>query len=236
MNKKVSKKQEFDHFNSIAQEWWLPNGKFRILHQITNLRIKYIINKFANKDIRNLDILDLGCGGGLTCEPLSRLKANVTGIDFVKKNIDVAKEHAKKSKLEIDYIYSDLEKFKIDKKYDLILALEILEHLDDWENAINNIKKNLKPNGKIIFSTINRTNLSRLFAIFIAENILKWIPKNTHSYDKFITPKELKDALTNNNFKIENLTGMNFNPFTNEWKLSPNNYSINYFCTAKIKN
>ena len=172
MIKKNSKEQEFKNFEDLSQEWWNPKGKFKILHQILPLRIRYILDNIDKNNISNLTILDLGCGGGLTCEPLSRLKANVTGIDFVKKNIDVAKEHAKESKLKIDYIYSDLEKFKIDKKYDLILALEILEHLDDWENAINNIKKNLKPNGKIIFSTINRTNLSRLFAIFIAENIL----------------------------------------------------------------
>ena len=115
MNKKASKKQEFDHFNSIAHEWWLPNGKFRILHQITNLRIRYIIDNFENKNITNLDILDLGCGGGLICEPLSRLKANVTGIDFVKRNIEVAKNHAQQSKLQINYIYSDLDNLNIKK-------------------------------------------------------------------------------------------------------------------------
>ena len=234
MSKKISKKDEFDHFTSIAKEWWIPEGKFKTLHQIIPLRIEYILKSLNRSDISNLEILDIGCGGGLTCEPLARLNANVTGIDFVKQNINEAKSHAKISKLKINYIHSDIEIIKIEKKYDLILMLEVIEHLDNWDKIISKFKKNLKPTGKIIFSTINRTQLSKIFAIFFAENIFKWIPKNTHNYDKLITPDELKKALNENNFTIENLMGMNFNPISREWSLNKNLHPINYFCTAKL--
>ena len=232
MNKKTSKNQEFDHFTAIAKEWWKPRGKFKILHQILPTRMEYILQNIEKKKTKKLDILDLGCGGGLTCEPLARLNANVTGIDFVRENIEIAKDHANKSNLKINYILNDINSINLKKKYDLILMLEIIEHLDEWEILISKIKKNLKPKGRIIFSTINRTQISKIFAIFLAENILKWVPKKTHNYSKLVTTEELKKTLIKNNFKIKNITGMNFNPVTNEWKLNKNVFPINYFCTA----
>ena len=185
------------------------------------------------KKIKDLEILDLGCGGGLTCEPLARLKAKVTGVDFVQQNIEVAKNHAIISELKINYIHDDIDSIKIKKKYDIILLLEILEHLDNWRSLIPKIKNILKPNGLLIISSINKTSLSKIFAIFLAENILKWVPKNTHDYDKFITPNELSNILYENNFNILDTTGMNFNPFSRQWKLNNNIYPINYFCTAR---
>ena len=232
MSKKTSKKQEFDHFSKLAAEWWKKDGEFKILHQIMPLRIQYILDNI--KKIENLDILDLGCGGGLTCEPLSRLKANVTGIDFIKENINIAKKHALKSNLNIKYIHADLEALNIKKKYDLILMLEVIEHIDNWEQYISQIKKNLRPNGSIIFSSINKTQLSKFFAIYVAENLLNWIPKNTHNFNKLVSPKKLEKILIQNNFIIKNITGMNFNPFTRQWTLIKNVYPINYFCTATI--
>tara|TARA_B110001454_G_C12584666_1_gene377575 strand:- start:23 stop:730 length:708 start_codon:yes stop_codon:yes gene_type:complete len=234
MSKKTSKNQEFDHFTSIADEWWKPKGKFKILHQIIPIRIKYILQNIEKKKIKKLDILDLGCGGGLTCEPLARLNANVTGIDFVKENIEIAKNHAIQSELMINYIHSDINSINLKKKYDLILMLEIIEHLDEWDVLISKIKKNLKPKGTIILSTINRTQVSKIFAIFLAENILKWIPKKTHDYNKLITPQELKTTLIKNGFKIKNIMGMNLNPLTKEWILNKNLILINYFCTARL--
>jgi 2-polyprenyl-6-hydroxyphenyl methylase/3-demethylubiquinone-9 3-methyltransferase len=231
---KITKNQEFDHFSSIANEWWKPEGKFKILHQVIPLRIEYILHNIEKKKMSNLDILDLGCGGGLTCEPLARLKANVTGIDFVKKNIQIARNHAIESDLRINYIHDDIDTISIKKKYDLILMLEIIEHLDNWKSLIVKFKKNLKPKGIIILSTINRTRLSKIFAIFMAENIFKWIPKNTHNYDKLITPDELKIALRKNNFIIKNITGMNLHPITKQWILNESLFPINYFCTAKL--
>lgn len=234
MIKKTSKIQEYKKFKKIALEWWKPKGKFKILHEILPIRIEYIKSNIKKKSIENLDILDLGCGGGLTCEPLAKLKAKVTGVDFIKENIEVAKNHAKLSNLEINYMIQDLDKINIKTKYDVILILEVIEHLDDWEKLILNIKKNLKPKGKIIISTINKNYLSKIFAIYVAENILKWIPKNTHDYQKLVNPKNLKEFLMKNGFAIENVTGMNFNPLANKWKLSKKNFSINYFCTATL--
>jgi 2-polyprenyl-6-hydroxyphenyl methylase/3-demethylubiquinone-9 3-methyltransferase len=234
MNKKLLNNQEFRHFSAIAQEWWLPNGKFGILHKILPVRISYILDNINLKKVKNIEILDLGCGGGLTCEPLARLGANVTGVDFVKENIDVAKKHAFNSNLKIKYIHSDLYFFNTRKKYDIILLLEVLEHLDDWGDLIKKISKNLKPNGKLIISTINKTIFSKFFGIFFAEHILKWIPKNTHHYDKLINPKELKKTLIKNNFKIKNLVGMNYNLLSREWYLDDNFKEINYFCAAQL--
>ena len=234
MSKKNSKKQEFDNFSQIASEWWEIKGKFKILHQILPIRIQYILDNIENKIDKNIDILDLGCGGGLTCEPLARLGANITGIDFIKENIEIAKKHACKSQLDITYIHQDLDKLQLDKKFDLILILEVLEHLDDWSLIIRKIKRNLKPRGKIIISTINRTKLAKIFGIYVAENILKWVPKNTHDYNKLIKPTELKDILSQNNFTIKNLMGMNYNLIERNWYLSKEIYPINYFCTAEM--
>ena len=233
MTKKISKDQEFNHFSNIAKEWWAPEGKFKVLHEILPIRIDYILNNFK-KNIQDLDILDLGCGGGLTCEPLAKLGGNITGIDFVKENIDIAKKHSIKSKLKIKYIHADIDLIKIKKKFDLILILEVLEHLENWEEFIKKLKKNLKPKGVVIISTINRTQFAKYFGIFLAENILKWIPKNTHDYKKFIKPDDLKKILKKNKYEFKNLEGMNYNPLLREWSLSKTIYPINYFCTAKL--
>ena len=228
-----SKNEEFSLFNQLSDEWWNENGKFKILHQIKINRITYILDQINNKDIKNLKILDVGCGGGIICEPLARLGAKVTGIDFAPNNIKVAKIHSNKNKLKIKYIYKDIEKSKIDEKFDVILMFEVLEHLDNWKKTIKNIKKNLNKNGIIIISTINRNLLSKLFAINVAENILRWIPKGTHDYNKLIKPEELKLTLKKESFHFENIKGLVYDPFNGEWKLSEN-YTINYFCTASI--
>ena len=230
-----SKNEEFAFFNHLSDEWWNENGKFKTLHQIKSHRITYILDQIKNRDIKNLKILDVGCGGGIVCEPLARLGAKVTGIDFAPNNIKAAKIHSEKNKLKINYICKDIEKSKLDEKFDIILMFEVLEHLDNWKKTIKNIKKNLNRNGKIIISTINRNLLSKLFAINIAENILHWIPKGTHDYNKLIKPEELKITLSKENFYFDNIMGLFFDPLNREWKLSKN-YMINYFCTAKLIN
>ena len=231
MTKKISKNQEFNHFTNIAKEWWIPEGKFKILHEILPIRIEYILDNF-NKDIKNLDILDLGCGGGLTCEPLAKLGGNITGLDFVKENVEIAKKHSIKSKLKIKYIHADIDIIKIKQKFDLILVLEVLEHLQNWENFIKKLKKNLKPNGVLIISTINKTQFAKYLGIFVAENILNWIPKNTHDYNKFIKTEELANVLKKENFTIKNFTGLVYNPINDKWTLRKKNKMINYFCSA----
>ena len=230
-----SKNEEFAFFNQLSDEWWNENGKFKILHQIKSHRMSYILDQINNRNIRNLKILDVGCGGGIICEPLARLGAKVTGIDFAPNNIIAAKIHSKKNKLKINYINKDIEKSKLDEKFDIILMFEVLEHLDNWKKTIKNIKKNLNKNGLIIISTINRNLLSKLFAINIAENILHWIPKGTHDYNKLIKPEELKKILLKEKFNFKNIKGLVFDPLNMEWRLSKN-YMINYFCTASLIN
>ena len=243
MINKTNNKQEFNHFHDLSEEWWLPNGKFKTLHSITPLRIKYIKNNIGlpiennihnNEILKDIDILDLGCGGGLVCEPLARLGAKITGIDFVKENIEIAKKHAKTSSLKIEYMTQNISSINLKNKFEVILVLEVIEHIYNWENVfIKIIKKYLKPNGKIIFSTINRTALSKIFAIFFAENILKWIPKKTHQHDKFVKPEELINFLERSGMQVTDTTGLFFNPLTREWVFNKQLTHINYFCTAK---
>ena len=222
--------KEHDLFKSLSEEWWNENGKFKILHKIRPIRVKYILDQMNKKKLKNLDILDLGCGGGLVSESLSRLGANVTGIDFVKNNIEVAKQHSYKKKLKINYKYANIETLKIKKKYDLIIMYEILEHLDNWEYFLINISKNLKSKGILVISTINRNILSKFATIYLAENVLRWIPRGTHTYEKYIKPQEITNCLESKNFILKSLKGLVYNPIDMDWKLS-NNTNINYFCT-----
>ena len=229
-----SKLSEFEHFTKLADQWWSESGKFKILHDLQPLRVQYVIDQIWPKKINKLKILDLGCGGGLVCEPLAKLGANVTGVDFVKQNIEAAKFHAMKNKLKINYIHKDVNDIKLKSSYDVIIAYEVLEHLKDWPDLIKKIKTLLKANGKLIISTINRNFFSKIIAIYFAEKILKWIPEDTHDYNKFIKPKELETVLQRENFKVNNFTGLVFNPIENIWKLNSNKTKINYFCSAKL--
>ena len=235
-NKKFDKskinKAEYELFDSLSAEWWDENGKFKVLHQIRPIRIQYILNQLKDLDLKNTKILDLGCGGGLVSESLSRLGAKVTGIDFVGNNINIAKHHSIKSKLKIDYIHGDIEKIKMNKKFDLIIMFEILEHVNNWKKLLLKIDKNLKKDGKIIISTINRNLISKFTTIYLAESILKWIPKGTHRFEKFIKPKEIEVCLKKNHYALENIKGLEFNPLNYSWMLSENT-KVNYFCTFK---
>jgi len=233
-------KKEIEKFSKIAAEWWDPNGKFKPLHKFNPVRIKYIkdniIKKFnlnsSNKPLKTINILDIGCGGGLLSEPMSRLGASVVGIDASKKNIEVAKFHAKKNKLKINYICASPEILKIQKKFDVILGMEIVEHVEDINFFIKKSSELLKKNGLMFIATLNKTLKSYMFAIVGAEYILKWLPIGTHDWNKFIKPDELIKITKINNLKLEKLDGMNFDLLTNEWNLSSNN-SVNYI--AKFK-
>ena len=235
-------KKEIEKFSKIAAEWWNPNGKFKPLHKFNPIRIKYIkdniIRKFnlnsSNKPLKTINILDIGCGGGLLSEPMSRLGANVVGIDASKKNIEVAKFHAKKNKLKINYICASPEILKIQKKFDVILSMEIVEHVEDINFFIKKSSELLKKNGLMFIATLNKTLKSYMFAIVGAEYILKWLPIGTHDWNKFIKPDELIKITKVNNLKLEKLDGMNFDLLTNEWNLSSNN-SVNYIAKF-IKN
>ena len=231
--KNEKKNTEFEHFSSLANDWWSKNGKFKILHEIQPLRIKYILETLNKKNLNNTTVLDIGCGGGLVSEGLSKIGATVTGIDFIKENIKVAKMHAKKNNLEIDYFVKDFEKEKITSKYDVIIILEVLEHLNNWEEFIKKIKLSLNKNGTLIISTINRNLVSKFLTLDIGENLLKLIPLNTHTFYKFIKPEELEQVLSYNSFENIKFKGLTYNALKLKWKLSENT-KINYFCSCKF--
>ena len=228
-------KKEIEKFSKMAAEWWDPSGKFKPLHKFNPIRIRYIkeniINSFKlkskKKPLDNINILDIGCGGGLLSEPMRRLGANVTGIDASSKNINIAKLHAKKNKLKINYLCSSPEKLKIQKKFDVILNMEIVEHVEDINFFINSCSKLLKKNGLMFVATLNKTLKSYLFAIIGAEYVLRWLPIGTHDWEKFVKPEDLKKILNKNNLKLEKLDGMNFNIINDEWSVSRDT-SINY--------
>jgi len=228
-------KEEIEKFSKIAEEWWNPTGKFKPLHKFNPIRISYIkeniINSFKlknlDKPLKDLKILDIGCGGGLLSEPMCRLGADVTGIDASEKNIQVAKLHAKKSNLNIKYLSTSPENFKTDTKFDVILNMEIIEHVEDVEFFLESCSSLLRKEGIMFIATINKTLKSYLFAIVGAEYILKWLPIGTHEWDKFVNPQDLINISKKYKLNLENLDGMKFNIFKNEWSLSSDK-SINY--------
>ena len=235
-------KKEIEKFSQIATEWWNPNGKFKPLHKFNPIRIKYIkeniINDFKlknkTKPLDKINILDIGCGGGLLSEPMQRLGASVTGIDASIKNIKVAKLHAKKNKLKINYLCSSPEKLKINKKFDVILNMEIVEHVEDVQFFLKSCSSLLKKNGLMFVATINKTLKSYMFAIVGAEYVLRWLPIGTHDWEKFVKPNDLKNILKNNNLVLNKLDGMHFNIIKDEWNISKDT-SVNYIAKF-IKN
>ena len=234
--------KEIEKFSKIAKEWWDPNGKFKPLHKFNPIRISYIkeniIKTFKinlkKKPLKNIKILDVGCGGGLLSEPMSRLGADVTGIDASMKNINVAKIHSKINKLKINYICASPEKLKISKKFDVILNMEIVEHVEDVEFFLKSCSKLLKKNGIMFVATLNKTLKSYVFAIVGAEYILRWLPIGTHEWEKFLKPTDLISILKKNNLKVEKVDGMKFNILTDKWNVDSDK-SINYIAKF-IKN
>jgi len=226
--------QELDNFESMAQTWWDKNGKSKPLHKLNPTRIKYIVNQikkhFDRDDIDGLSILDIGCGGGLVCEPLTAMGANVTGIDAGPKAIEIAKSHAKDNDLNINYRCET----SIDHKgtYDVVLALEIIEHVDDVDSFVESVCRHVKPDGIVIFSTLNRTQKSFALGIVAAEYILRWLPKGTHTWKKFVKPSELARHIGINRMKARDITGLTYNPFLDQFSLSKTDVDVNYFLSA----
>ena len=228
-------KKEIEKFSKIAEEWWNPNGKFKPLHNFNPIRIRYIKDniikdfnlKISDKPLKKINILDIGCGGGLLAEPMCRLGANVVAIDASKKNIKIAKFHAKKNKLKIDYKVASPETLKTKKKFDVILNMEIVEHVDDIDFFIKESSKLLKKNGLMFVATLNKTLKSYAFAIIGAEYILKWLPIGTHDWEKFVKPDDLIKISKKNNLLTKKQDGMKFNILDNSWKVSKDT-SVNY--------
>ena len=235
-------KKEIDKFSKMADEWWDPEGKFKPLHKFNPTRIKYLKEnivynfklKNKSKPLSGIKILDIGCGGGLLSEPMSRMGANVTGIDASDKNIKIAKLHSKKNNLKINYLCSSPEKLKIEKKFDVILNMEIVEHVEDIDFFLKSCSKLLKKNGLMFVATINKTLKSYVFAIVGAEYVLRWLPIGTHEWEKFVKPEDLKKILMKYNLSLNKLEGMNFNIIKDEWSIS-SDLSVNYIAKF-IKN
>ena len=221
-------KEEIQKFSRLAEEWWDVDGKFKPLHMFNPIRIEYIIEnikkhyKIKNGNInflKGLSILDIGCGGGLISEPMARLGANVTGIDASEKNIKIAKLHSEKNGLRINYINTSPEQLNDLTKFDVILNLEIIEHVDNVSLYIKSCNKLLKKNGLMFTATLNRSFISYIKAIIGAEYILRWLPIGTHDWNKFIKPEELERLLSLEKFSTVDIKGLNFNPFLNKWKM-----------------
>ena len=236
-------KEEIQKFSSLAEEWWDVKGKFKPLHMFNPIRIEYITQmikkhfKISDKKINPFNefkILDIGCGGGLISEPMARLGANVTGIDASEKNIKIAQIHSEENNLKINYINSSPERLKKEEEFDIILNLEIIEHVEDVKLYIDSCSKLLKKGGLMFTATLNRTIISYIKAIVGAEYILRWLPIGTHDWNKFIRPEELEKKLSIANFKTIEVKGLEFNPFNKKWRKSEN-LSVNYIiCSSKI--
>ena len=216
-------KEEIQKFSNLAEEWWDVNGKFKPLHMFNPIRIQYIKDKIQehfNLDkseegfLQNLNILDIGCGGGLISEPLARLGGNITGIDASKKNIQVAESHAKQNGLKIKYLNKSPEQLDEKEKFDIILNLEIVEHVEDVNLYIKSCQRLLKKNGIMFTATINRTLTSYVKAIIGAEYILRWLPIGTHDWNKFLRPEELEEILNKEKFNTKNIKSENWELFS----------------------
>ena len=233
-------KEEIQKFSDLADEWWDVKGKFKPLHMFNPIRLEYIIEKIKhhfqtndkNNFLNNLSILDIGCGGGLISEPLARLGGVVTGIDASEKNIKVAQLHSEKNNLNIRYINNSPDEFKEFEKFDIILNLEVVEHVEDVNLYLKSCYKLLKKDGIMFTATLNRTFTSYLKAIIGAEYILRWLPIGTHDWNKFIKPEELEKYLMEKKFKTLDIKGLEFNPINSKWKRS-DNLSVNYIICSK---
>ena len=235
---------EIAKFEAMAAEWWDPNGKFKPLHMLNPCRLDYITGQIAGEFARDLTsqrpfeglrLLDIGCGGGLLSEPMARLGATVVGADAAGGNLPVARIHAEQSGLEIDYRHTTAEALaEAGEQFDVVLNMEVVEHVADPLSYLTATRELLKPGGLEICSTINRNPKSFAMAIVGAEVIMRWLPRGTHEWSKFITPDELFELLRNSGLKPVDRKGFVFNPITWNWSISERDLSVNYV-TASVK-
>ncbi|MBV2359470.1 bifunctional 2-polyprenyl-6-hydroxyphenol methylase/3-demethylubiquinol 3-O-methyltransferase UbiG [Thalassococcus sp. CAU 1522] len=233
---------EIAKFEAMAAEWWDPNGKFKPLHMLNPCRLDYITTQIAGEYDRDLAgprpfeglrIVDIGCGGGLLCEPMARLGAEVVGVDAAARNIPVAQTHAAQSGLDIDYRHTTAEDMAAaGEQFDIVLNMEVVEHVADPLAYLTACQQLLKPGGLHLCSTINRNAKSFAMAIVGAEYVMRWLPKGTHEWSKFITPDELYDLLRQAGMTPVDRKGYVFNPVTWSWRLSDRDLSVNYVTAA----
>ncbi|MCF6321307.1 MAG: bifunctional 2-polyprenyl-6-hydroxyphenol methylase/3-demethylubiquinol 3-O-methyltransferase UbiG [Rhizobiaceae bacterium] len=233
---------DVDRFSAMADEWWDPAGKFKPLHKFNPVRLSYIKEKVCEnfnldpaspKPFDGLRFLDIGCGGGLLCEPMARLGADIVGADASATNIEVARIHANQSGLEIDYRALTAEALlEHGEKFDCILNMEVVEHVADVNLFMTSCADMVKPGGLMFVATINRTFKANALAIFMAENVLKWLPKGTHQYEKLVRPRELEEPLNKAGMQIIHKTGVTYNPLHDQWSFS-RDMEVNYMILAR---
>lgn len=232
---------EIDHFSALAQEWWDPTGKFKPLHKFNPVRLTYIREKLcahfdrdpkAPSAVAGLSVLDIGCGGGLLCEPLARMGATVTGADASETNVEVARIHAKQSGTNVDYRATNAESMAAaGEKFDIVLNMEVVEHVADVDLFLTACADMVKPGGLMIVATINRTLKAKALAIFMAENVLRWLPRGTHQFEKLVKPEEISGPLQAAGMEIVETTGVVYNPLSDNWNRS-NDTDVNYMMLA----
>jgi 2-polyprenyl-6-hydroxyphenyl methylase / 3-demethylubiquinone-9 3-methyltransferase len=232
---------EVARFEQIAGTWWDPNGPMKVLHKFNPVRLAYIRDEACRRfgrdprsarSLEGLTILDVGCGGGVLSEPLARLGAKVTGLDPAPTNISVAKLHAERAGVPVDYRNETVEAVVArGETFDMVLAMEVVEHVADVQAFVNACAQAVKPGGCLAMATLNRTLRSFASAIVGAEYILGWLPKGTHEWDKFVTPDELSEAIGKTGFSVHDMTGVGYNPLRDTWSLSQD-LSVNYMLLA----
>jgi 2-polyprenyl-6-hydroxyphenyl methylase/3-demethylubiquinone-9 3-methyltransferase len=237
---------EVARFSALAAEWWDPKGKFGVLHKFNPVRLAYIREKLCAHfgldeklahPLKDLRILDIGCGGGLLCEPMARLGATVVGVDASEKNISTAAVHAQEQGLTIDYRATTAESLLADgETFDVVLNMEVVEHVADVDSFVADCAAMVKPGGVMFIATINRTAKAFFMAIIGAERLLRWLPVGTHQYDKLVKPEELANALEPTGMAIVDRAGVAFNPLEDRWKRVPNDLDVNYMVLAARPN
>jgi len=233
---------EVAKFEAMAAEWWDPNGKFKPLHMLNPCRLDYIISQIAaefgrdraaSRPFEGLRVLDIGCGGGLLAEPMARLGAEVVGADAAARNIPVARLHAQAQGLDIDYRHTTAEAMAgAGERFDVVLNMEVVEHVADPQGFITTCGELLKPGGLMVCSTINRNPKSYIMAIIGAEYVMRWLPKGTHEWSSFVTPDELYELIRKAGLEPVDRKGMVFNPISWSWSLSERDLSVNYVTTS----
>lgn len=234
--------QEIAKFAAMAEAWWDPEGKFRPLHRFNPVRLAFIRDRLCarfgrdplqDRPLKGLKLLDVGCGGGLLCEPLARLGAEVTGLDAAERNISVASLHAADSGLKIDYRHSSVEELALGPaRFDAVLNMEVVEHVADVSSFLDASAALVRPGGLMILATLNRTPKSFMLAIVGAEYLLRWLPRGTHDWRRFVRPSELAAALRGAGMAIEEMTGVSYNPLADSWRLAPRDLDVNYMLVA----
>lgn len=233
---------EIDHFSSLANQWWDPTGKFKPLHKFNPVRLSYIREKIcehfgldfkAPDALHGLRVLDIGCGGGLLCEPMAKMGATVVGVDAGETNIEVAKLHAEQSGIDIDYRATTAEDLaRSGEQFDIVLNMEVVEHVADVDLFITACAQMVRPGGVMVVATINRTRKAQALAIFMAEQVLRWLPRGTHQYEKLVRPEELEAPLNSTGMHIIDRLGVFYNPMTDSWNRS-RDMDVNYMILAE---